>query len=581
MQATGSRCSQKSMELQREVFLKAKERAEMMVKKGKEDEEVTQERKEGKKLLAELEGFGSMNSFNARNSKTEALENKPIIEQKAFQFTVFFLIITNAIVLGMATNNPELEDDVWKPIEHFFTAAFLLEAMIKIFFMHLKYFADPWNFMDFSLVMLSIIDAWILSWFSDNKNLMSQLTILRLFRILRVARMLRMLRAFKELWMIVRGILMSFKTMFWISILLMFVLYAFSILCVSVIGHPPDIYASYDRDHLEDWPAEADFNNYQYFGTMFRSMYTLFNIVILTEWPEIGRAVMEKQPHMIPFFIAFIVFTTFGIMNVIIGVIVDSTTEAAKSVDKEADSEAKRLKLETIHQIEVLIYDLDQDNTGSISREELHNGLKRRDLQQCWEDLHLPRGFNESEIMDLLDMSGDGELTNHEFIKSFYRLVESNNDPFQAQCLMTCKMNQILRGIRRLTGEVPDGDGVLSLPISPKPQSESSGATAPAAAYGSASSGASPTSNVNSVAVYSGGVADDTLPKITPRTPRVPKLSADQVQRLVGNVETRQIAFEQNLREVTELVKGIDARLRKEEEALTTERTGDGTPCNI
>ena len=48
-------------------------------------------------------------------------------------------------------------------------------------------------------------------------------------------------------------------------------------------------------------------NNYEYFGTVGRSMFTLLNIAILAEWPEIGRAVWEKQPFMILVFILFMI----------------------------------------------------------------------------------------------------------------------------------------------------------------------------------------------------------------------------------------------------------------------------------
>merc|ERR1719375_1766619 len=88
-------------------------------------------------------------------------------------------------------------------------------------------------------------------------------------------------------------------------------------------------------------PEVFDFNNYLYFGTIGRSMYTLFSVSIMVEWPEFGRAILEKQPLMFIFFILFIIFTGFGVTNVIIGVIVDNTMEAAKEMEREKQQSRK------------------------------------------------------------------------------------------------------------------------------------------------------------------------------------------------------------------------------------------------
>merc|ERR1719387_2671328 len=111
-----------------------------------------------------------------------------------------------------------------------------------------------------------------------------------------------------------------------------------------------DIYPSYSKEEedIVSYELVEEFNPYMYFGTIPRSMYTLFCIVILAEWPEIGRPIIEKQPHMFAFFLVFIIFTTFGVMNVIIGVIVDNTMEAAKSIEADDEQTEKSRKLQLL-----------------------------------------------------------------------------------------------------------------------------------------------------------------------------------------------------------------------------------------
>ena len=62
-----------------------------------------------------------------------------------------------------------------------------------------------------------------------------------------------------------------------------------------------------------------------FFGTIGASMYTLFQIMTLEGWSEeIVRPVMEVYPYALVFFIPFIITTSFAVLNLFIGIIVDA-----------------------------------------------------------------------------------------------------------------------------------------------------------------------------------------------------------------------------------------------------------------
>merc|ERR1719498_962007 len=113
--------------------------------------------------------------------------------------------------------------------------------------------------------------------------------------------------------------LASAKTIFWVAVLLVMVLYICGIFCTQMVGHQPvEVYSHNNRDFdMADFDAD-EFNNYQYFGTVPRSMFTLFNLVIMVEDIEFSRHVAEKQPQVILFFMGFVIVTSFGLMNVIV-----------------------------------------------------------------------------------------------------------------------------------------------------------------------------------------------------------------------------------------------------------------------
>ena len=65
-------------------------------------------------------------------------------------------------------------------------------------------------------------------------------------------------------------------------------------------------------------------------------MYTLFQIMTLESWSMgIVRPVMKEFPLAWLFFVPFILVTTFAVLNLFIGIIVDAMQQIANDGDKE------------------------------------------------------------------------------------------------------------------------------------------------------------------------------------------------------------------------------------------------------
>ncbi|MBT3767883.1 MAG: ion transporter, partial [Rhodospirillales bacterium] len=98
----------------------------------------------------------------------------------------------------------------------------------------------------------------------------------------------------------------------------------------------------------------------QWFGTIGESMYSLFQIMTLESWSMgIVRPVMEVHPSAWVFFVPFILITSFAILNLFIGIIVDAMQtqhmEEEEVIHREVDSvhedtEAIRQELTAVRQ---------------------------------------------------------------------------------------------------------------------------------------------------------------------------------------------------------------------------------------
>jgi voltage-gated sodium channel len=75
----------------------------------------------------------------------------------------------------------------------------------------------------------------------------------------------------------------------------------------------------------------------EWFGTLGRSLYSLFQIMTLESWSMgIVRPVMEVHPWAWAFFVPFIMIATFTILNLFIGIIVSTMQELAAKGDRPA-----------------------------------------------------------------------------------------------------------------------------------------------------------------------------------------------------------------------------------------------------
>ncbi len=79
----------------------------------------------------------------------------------------------------------------------------------------------------------------------------------------------------------------------------------------------------------------------EWFGNLGASLYSLFQIMTLESWSMgIVRPVMELYPYAWAFFVPFILLTSFIVLNLFIGVIVNAMAEAT---GEEAHSEREEI----------------------------------------------------------------------------------------------------------------------------------------------------------------------------------------------------------------------------------------------
>ena len=211
------------------------------------------------------------------------------------------VIVFNAIILGFETSDTIMAraGDLVLALDAICLAIFVAEIALKLVAHGRRFFASGWNIFDFAIVGIALVPAG------------QGLSVLRALRILRV---LRVVSATPRLRRVVEGLFSALPSMGSVFLLTTLVFYIGAVMATKLFG-----------DAFPDW-----------FGTLGRSAYSLFQIMTLESWSMgIVRPVMEVYPHAWAFFVPFILVTTFVVVNLVVGLIVNSMQDAHHAEDVE------------------------------------------------------------------------------------------------------------------------------------------------------------------------------------------------------------------------------------------------------
>jgi hypothetical protein len=293
----------------------------------------------------------------------------------------------------------------------------MIELGFRLYCKKAKFFKESWNLVDIGLVSLSMISTWLLPFVARtvSTNIYVLSSTIRLIRIMTVGRLVRVLISFRELWLIISGFVEAIRTLLWVSIFLVFVLYIAAVFMTVQVGQNPEIYEPY-RYVSGGWDYK------EYFGSVGASMLSLLQIVTLDDWSSgIARHVMTNQPVMCIFFIFFIMLTSFGLMNVITGIIVERTLAAAKQNQQRFQRTQERERARVLNHLREIFEFADKDGNGSLTVDEFRSAIRQPDVERKLRLIELPVADAE-ELFTILDHDGSGELSVDEFIGGCVRL---------------------------------------------------------------------------------------------------------------------------------------------------------------
>eukprot|EP00928_Gymnodinium_smaydae_P004669 TRINITY_DN11591_c0_g2_i1.p1 TRINITY_DN11591_c0_g2~~TRINITY_DN11591_c0_g2_i1.p1 ORF type:complete len:699 (-),score=147.12 TRINITY_DN11591_c0_g2_i1:232-2328(-) len=353
-----------------------------------------------------------------------------------FKRVIVGVIIINSLQLGLCAQPDDRFNTSCDVAEISFTGVYLVEMVLKLYALRFMYFRDVWNDLDFVLVWMGIVDLIVEFFFASASEDLENAAILRILRLLRAARLVRVLRTRRELVVLFEGLIASLKAMVWVAFLLLVIVYAGAIFCVGAFS---DV-----RWDNQEW-------KHTYFENVFWAMVTLFNMSIVAEWQEIFRPVIDQYNFLAMFFVVFIFISSFGILNLIIGIITESTTKAAIDFEKRADLEFKVARMDLIETSAQRMFEpYIAVGDGTMT----HRDMSTSDpecFRELLEGVDLPDSFTFAD-MHLMISGGKSGIHKDEFITGMRRILFRTE--FQRDCVFQHSINELKLGMKSLFNEV-------------------------------------------------------------------------------------------------------------------------------
>ena len=234
-----------------------------------------------------------------------------LMERDETRNFILGVIVLNGILLGVSTQTGLSAESRWMIglMDRLVIGIFVIEMILKLYAYRMRFFGNAWNIFDLVIVVIS---------------LMPQSETLSVLRGMRVIRALRVMSAIPQMRAVVKALLDALPGMGAVVLLLGVMFYIFGIMATLWFG--------------KAFP--------QWFGTLGESLYSLFQIMTLESWSMgIVRPVMEEFPWAWAFFVPFIIMTAFAILNLFIGLLVN-TMQAAVEEEHEKEIEDMRVILQ-------------------------------------------------------------------------------------------------------------------------------------------------------------------------------------------------------------------------------------------
>eukprot|EP00427_Karlodinium_veneficum_P047795 CAMPEP_0169246454 /NCGR_PEP_ID=MMETSP1016-20121227/34743_1 /TAXON_ID=342587 /ORGANISM="Karlodinium micrum, Strain CCMP2283" /LENGTH=564 /DNA_ID=CAMNT_0009327035 /DNA_START=131 /DNA_END=1825 /DNA_ORIENTATION=+ len=331
-----------------------------------------------------------------------------------------------------------LEDRIfWFVLESLFLILFVVELLIRVYWERSAWLRSWWNWLDFFVICIGMLESWILVLLIDGGSQLRMVTLLRIVRLVRLLRVAKLVRAFRPLYVTVLAMREAIRSMLHIMMIMVSGLFLCSIFTTATVGRSDEL------RELQMGPA----NGKERFGSIPRSMYSLFELMLLEGWEEVGRPLVMAEPAMSIFIFLFMMFFTFGLLNMIVAIVVEKTLNQAKQMQSYTQGETHAEDIKALLQIE----DRFKKGDGALSYVGFEKMLGDREnkIADVLSRYGIP--IHDADVLcSILDADLDGAISFEELLTGCSRIHDANDSLAYEVLAMQAAMRDLHRCVKLL-----------------------------------------------------------------------------------------------------------------------------------
>ena len=233
---------------------------------------------------------------------------KDIVGSRLFRGLMIAVILGAGVLAGVETNAAIVARHavLLRALDAAVLGLFVIEIALKLVAcgrQPLAYFRDGWNVFDFTIVALCLLP--VSGPFAG---------VLRLVRILRL---LRLVSALPKLQLLVGALIKSLSSMGYVGLLLGLIFYIYAVAGVHFFGQASP----------------------RHFGSLSAALLSLFQMITLDDWRNMYDSARTAAPFAAtPYFVSFILLGTMIMLNLFIGIVMNSMAEMHTELDAQKRS---------------------------------------------------------------------------------------------------------------------------------------------------------------------------------------------------------------------------------------------------
>jgi voltage-gated sodium channel len=228
-----------------------------------------------------------------------------ITNSRSFRAAIIATILVAGVLAGIETDATMVaaHGTLLGVLDAIVLGIFITEVILKLAAYGPRpwdYFRDGWNVFDFTIVVLCLMP------------MDSQFAVV--LRLGRTLRLLRLVSALPKLQLLVGALIKSFSSMGYVGLLLGLMFYIYAITGVHLFG-------GHDKEH---------------FGSLSKAFLTLFQTITLDDWKFLFASATGSSPAIAAaYFVSFILLGTMIMLNLFIGIIMNSMSEMHAELDEQ------------------------------------------------------------------------------------------------------------------------------------------------------------------------------------------------------------------------------------------------------